>query len=90
MSEKRVALARPFTPTEEVVVELIGRRLNLTQIGVKLGLTKNAVNFHISRAAGKIPGELPRKVRILLWYRGATLELLGGYHTGSDSASRTQ
>ncbi len=73
----RVPLLAPFTKPQAEVVQLIGQGLTAPQIAARLCIPYSAVVDRMTWAAKKIPGDLPPWVRILVWSRGATLEVLG-------------
>jgi DNA-binding NarL/FixJ family response regulator len=73
----RVPLHRPFTPREEHVVNLVAAGLTYHQIGEQLGISVHTVQGHVEQAATKIPGSLPSRARVVIWWRGGTLETLG-------------
>lgn len=75
----RVPLRRPFTSTEAVVVAMLASgQHNYHSIGEHLGISYKTVKFHAENAKGKIPGDLPTQLRLLAWYRGATMDVLTG------------
>lgn len=73
----RVPLTAPFTPREEHVVELVAQNLTYAEIGERLHLTSGRVANLVCDAARKIPGSLPAKVRVQLWWRGVDRATLG-------------
>jgi DNA-binding NarL/FixJ family response regulator len=74
---ERVRLHRPFTVREEHVVNLVAAGLTYSAIAEQLGISARTVESHVAQAAGKIPGSLPSRVRITVWWRGGTRETLG-------------
>lgn len=78
MVPARVPLARPATPTQELVASLLARHYDYRAIGVLLGLSRLTVRWYAKHLAAKIPGDLPMQMRIVVWYRGGSLEVLTG------------
>lgn len=74
---QRVSLHRPFTAREEHVVHLVAAGLTYGAIADQLGISVHTVQGHVEQAATKIPGSLPSRTRIVIWWRGGTLETLG-------------
>lgn len=70
MSDARVPTAHPLTRREMQVAERIARGLTTRQIAAELGITPGVVRMYVTRAAGKIPGDLPAQLRIRHWYLG--------------------
>jgi DNA-binding NarL/FixJ family response regulator len=74
---ERVRLHRPFTAREEHVVNLVAAGLTCTAIAEQLGISAYTAQGYVRQAASKIPGSLPSRTRIVIWWRGGTLETLG-------------
>ena len=72
----KVPLYKPFTPQEFAVVTLLAAGLTYKAAAAKLNLKTRTVRFYAENAGLKIPGTMPVKTRILLWYNGATRETL--------------
>jgi hypothetical protein len=47
-------------------------------IASELHITRGMVRWHLNRIAARLPGDLPAKVRVMAWARGATLDVLEG------------
>lgn len=72
----RARLFHPLTDREEHVVELLAQELTTREIADRLGISRRTVEAHLDNAAGKVPGNLPRAMRVVCWWRGATLKVL--------------
>lgn len=48
------------------------------EIAKALLISPYTVKFHLKAAADKIPGDLPPEIKLLVWARGATLDVLTG------------
>lgn len=73
---ERLSLHQPFTVREQTVVELVAAGYTYNQIARHLKISPRSVAGHVKTAAGKIPGSLPAKARIIVWYRGAGEDVL--------------
>lgn len=67
---ERAPTAHPLTPAEMRVVELVARGMSYEQIAARLGLGRGTIKTHVTRAADKIPGDLPRRLRLINWFHG--------------------
>lgn len=67
-----------LTERQMAVAKLLAAEKTFAQIAADLGMTVRAVQFHVSRAASRIPGTGLPKLRLAYWYRGASLQLLMG------------
>ena len=74
----RAPLFRAFTRAEQAVVAALGRGAEYSEIAEWLSVKPRTVKFHAEGAAAKIPGNLPAKTRIIMWVRGATIDMLEG------------
>lgn len=76
---ERAPLKKPLSSTEAVIVAMLASgQHNYHSIGEHLGISYKTVKFHAERAKAKIPGDLPTQLRLLAWYRGASLDVLTG------------
>jgi len=75
---ERVPLDPPLTEWEELIAGLIAEVRNYHEIGDLLDMGWTAVRYHATRAALKVPGDLPIQMKLCAWYRGATLSVLTG------------
>lgn len=73
----RLNLVRPLTAREEHVVQLLAQEFSTQSIADQLGIAPATVRAHVERAAMKVPGTLSPRARLISWWRGATLEVLG-------------
>ena len=76
---QRVPTYRPLSSTESVIAALLATgRYNYHSLAEHMACSWKSVKTHVYRAALKIPGDLPAQVRLVVWYRGATLDVLTG------------
>lgn len=75
---KRTATFLPVTPMQNVVATLLGIGQSHEEIAVELGVSRGMVRDHINRLAARIPGDLPATARIIVWVRGASIDILEG------------
>lgn len=68
----------PLAPMQFVVATLAGIGRTNEEIADLLGLTIDTIKTHILVAGRKIPGDLPPRLKVVAWARGATLEVLTG------------
>lgn len=68
---KRVPLYKPLTKQEIRVVELIADGITYRRIAEIMGISLRTVRFYAETAGLKIPGNLPTKTRIMLWFHGS-------------------
>lgn len=74
---RRVATARPLSNTQRAVAALLSLGHTAAGIGERLGCKPSTVRWHIEQAADRIPGNLEAKHRLIVWYRGGGLDVLG-------------
>lgn len=75
----RAATIAPLTPMQLAVSELLGLGLTYGELAAHLKISEDMVRTHTKRAAKKLPGDLPAQAKVMVWARGATLDvLLGG------------
>ncbi len=74
----RVPLLGDVLPVHMAVAHLLAQGAGRAEIGQQLRLPPRTVDFYLDQLAAVIPGDLPRTCRIVTWYRGATLAVLGG------------
>lgn len=70
----------PFTHMQGMCVALLVHDKDFSEIAKHLLISPLTVKDHIEKAAAKIPGDLPPMLKILVWARGATLDVLTGDH----------
>lgn len=70
----RVPTLRPFTRRELEVAQLLGEGLHTPQIANRLRLRRWTVESYVRSAASKLPGDLPARARLAVWWRGAPIE----------------
>ena len=71
-----LVLKVPLTARQETVARLLSDGLSLDAIAKHLGCGRSAIDFHVVEACKRIPGDLPRSARLILWWRGAGLDVL--------------
>lgn len=74
----RVPLHRDLTESERIVALLLARGFKPDKIAMRVGCAVNTVRMHIITAALKIPGNLPAQTKLIVWWRGASLDVLTG------------
>lgn len=74
----RVPLRASLTPTQEVVTMLVGTGHNYAEIAEVLSISAFTAKRHAEDAAAKIPGDLPTQMKLAVWARGGTLDVLDG------------
>ena len=75
-ADGRLVLEVPLTARQETIARLLSDGLTLNAIAKHLGCGRSAIEFHVEGAYKRIPGDLPRSARIILWWRGAGLDVL--------------
>lgn len=76
---ERVQPLEPFTTEEKLVVMLAVLGHPYAEIAKRLHITTASARYLTAQAAAKIPGDLPKRIKLLFWWRGATLEQLVGF-----------
>jgi hypothetical protein len=67
----------PLTATERAITDhLATENASLAQLAHRQGCSRSTMKNHIERIALKIPGDLPAKLRVTCWARGAALDHL--------------
>lgn len=66
----KALLDDPLTPMEWRILKLLDQDLTYEQIGRRVDISPQTVRTHVRNAAGKIPGNLPQRLRLLYWYHG--------------------
>lgn len=74
----RVTPRAPLSPMQYAVTTLLGVGLSHASIAETLHISVSNVRSHMRFAAAKIPGDLPREMKLVAWVRGATLDVLTG------------
>lgn len=77
----RVPLHAVLTRREAQVAELIGRGFKLAQVAEGLGIGAVTARDYMYGVSSKIPGDLPARARIIVWWRGASLDILAAPHS---------
>lgn len=72
----RVRPIRPLTGLEWLIASLLAEVRPYAEIAELLGMSRHSIRAYTAKAAKKLPGNLPAQVRVALWYRGASLEVL--------------
>lgn len=74
----RVQTSLPVTRRQMAMVAMLSERWTYKQIAAFFGLSVAGVREHIVSAAARIPGDGPPAERCVMWYRGASLQVLFG------------
>jgi len=74
----RVQTSKPITRRQMAMIAMLSERWTYKQIAAFFGLTVCGVREHIVEAARRIPGDGPPSERCVMWYRGASLQVLFG------------
>ncbi len=69
---------KPLSRTMIAVCDLLALGLNTKQIAAHLQLSPWTIEGYIKRASYRLPGNLPRQLRLIAWARGATLDVMTG------------
>lgn len=75
---ERAPLLKPLTAQEELVAVMVAHGHNYADIAERIGCAPRTVNKHAEKAALKIPGDLPAQMKLVVWMRGAPLDVLTG------------
>lgn len=70
-------LAVAATAREVEVVRLAARGLRPPVIAGLLGIRPATVRRHVQALARRVPGDLPPLARVVVWWRGGGLAVLG-------------
>lgn len=74
----RAPLSGPLSPRQWYIVQAVCEGRAAREVAVELGVSEAAIRDHIRRAAQRINSDLPRLMRLVLWYRGASPDMLTG------------
>lgn len=66
----------PFSIMETLVANLVGRGLDYKEVGERLSIVPSTVKMHAQNASSKLPGRDPPRMKLQIWYRGASREIL--------------
>lgn len=72
----RVAPYRRLSPREREVAQAVIDGLRAPEIAARLGLSKEAVKFHLQNLRLKVPGNRPLAQRLVLWAAGMERDYL--------------
>ena len=86
----RAPLKAPLTRAEAAVALLVANGHADADVADQLGHSLNTARFHIKNAAKKIPGDLPAKMKVICWVRGAPLQVLNGTWTNDNMEELVQ
>lgn len=82
----RVPVSGRITPMQEICVRMLATgHHNARSIGEQLGISWQTVKKYVRIVAENIPGDLPAQVKVVVWWRGASIEVL----TGRDKHGRS-
>lgn len=88
MKVARVKLIEPLTPMEWVLVEQLAEGQRVPVIAAAFDVSAATLRVHARNAASKIPGTLPVSAKIILWYRGGTIESLHAWSSAHRNRKR--
>ena len=74
----RVPTSKPVTRRQMAIIAMLSERWTLKQIAAFFGISVQGVREHLVGAARRIPGDGPPTERCVMWYRGASLQVLFG------------
>lgn len=74
----RAPLKAALTPMQAVCVDLVGLFGDYRVVADLLGLGYYTVREYINAASKKMHGDLPPQLRVMVWARGASLDVLEG------------
>lgn len=75
---ERVTPTKPLTRMQYAVTLLLGLGYTHAEIAAELHIQRTMVRAHMRAAVKRIPGDLPREMKLVAWVRGATLDVLEG------------
>lgn len=87
---ERVATMERLTDMEMLVAILLGLNKSYADVARELQVEVSTIKTHADRAAAKIPGDLPSQARVVVWVRGATLDVLEGRSLAYEVVRRGQ
>lgn len=67
----RVPTLKPPTARQLEIAARIADNASFDEVARELGVERATIRFHVETLARKIPGDLPYRLRVLAWYRGA-------------------
>lgn len=80
----RIKPEKPFSTMETLVGVMVGRGLEYEEIGQRLSISKSTVKMHAQRAAAKLPGKDPPQMKLQIWWRGGSEEVLAPLSPGGS------
>lgn len=75
---ERVPTYNRLSEMQFAVATLLGMGQSYKDIGTQLHIAVSTVKQHVDVAASRIPGDLPAKMRVVAWVRGASIDVLEG------------
>lgn len=72
----RVPCLAPLSRQQLATAALLSEGWQLETIAEMMGIDYTTVSYHANEGAARIPGDLPRRSRLMAWYRGAPLSVL--------------
>ena len=82
----KLAPKEEFSIMEILVANLVGRGLEYKDIGVRLSIVPSTVKMHAQNASAKLPGKDPPRMKLQIWYRGASREIMDPKTLGQTPA----
>lgn len=74
---QRVPCTEPLSPRQLEVAALLSAGQKPAEIAKQLGVAYRTIVFHITTAAERIPGDMAGANKVVMWYRGASAQVLG-------------
>lgn len=74
----RAPLTRAPSRSQEACALFIALGYSYESAAELLSIKPSTVRYHVLKLAAKIGGDLPPRLRVLVWMRGATSEVLTG------------
>lgn len=75
---ERVPTLAQLTEMQFIVAVLLGCNKDYNEIAAELKIERSTVKYHAEEAAKKVVGDLPCAVKLAVWARGASRDVLEG------------
>ena len=73
----RVPALTPLSPAQLTAAMIVGEGWNYGDGARLMGVEYSTFVSHVVAAGAKLPGDLPPRLRVIAWWRGASAEVLG-------------
>ncbi|MGH7634417.1 MAG: hypothetical protein ACRENC_11855 [Gemmatimonadaceae bacterium] len=84
-----MAAVRPLSPAQMTAAKILADGWSYRQAAQLMGVTYGTFVGHVNDAAFRIPGDLPPRLRVIAWWRGATAAVLGVWRHEAVTRSTT-